>query len=107
MTDTPTLFDAPITRGTHRRHDPHTSVEAAKSVNPGPDQSRCLAALVANGGSGSIDTVCRWFDRLGIARDRGALSRRLTDLEAAALIAKSDRTEVGTRGRSVIVWTVL
>lgn len=93
--------------GTHRHADPRTSIEAAKAKDPGPDQSRALAALVANGGSGSIDTVCQWFDSLGIRRDRGALSRRLTDLEAAALIAKSDRTEVGTRGRSVVVWEVL
>lgn len=101
------LFDQPVTAGTHRHADPHTSTEAAKAKDPGPDQRQCLRAILANGGTGTIDTVCSWFAGMRIDRDRGALSRRLTDLEAGGFIRKTDRTEVGTRGRSVIVWEVL
>lgn len=105
--DEPTLFDTAITRGTHRQRDPATSIAAAKSVIPGPDQQRCLDALRRNGGEGTVDTVCDYFFTLGIRRDRGALSRRLTDLEKGELIAKTDRSVIGTRGKAVTVWQVV
>ena len=100
----PQLFDAPITAGTARKHDRPTSVAAARSVVPGPDQQRCLDALHRVGGSGSVDDVAAWFALLGVDRDRGALSRRLTDLLDAGLIRDSGRTVRGSRGRDVTVW---
>ena len=103
----PTLFDAPPTQGTHRKADPPTSREAAKRTRPALDQQRALAALVANGGEGTIDTVCEHFARIGVVRDRGCLSRRLNDLETARKIRKTDRTVDGSRNRSVRVWEVL
>jgi hypothetical protein len=103
----PSLLDAPITAGTARRHDRPTSTAAARSVQPGPDQQRCLDALRLNGGTGSIDTVCEHFARLGVWRDRGPLSRRLTDLASAGLICDSGEVVRGSRGRDVIVWRVL
>lgn len=106
MTDTPTLFDAPPTHGTARKQDRPTSVAAARSVLPGPDQQRCLIALRHNGGQGTIDTVCDYFALHGIARDRGSLSRRLTDLADASLIGDTGRTERGSRGRDVTVWAI-
>jgi len=100
----PTLFDQPVTRGTHRHNDPATSTAAAKATRPALDQQRCFEALDANGGRGSIDTVCAHFADIGVARDRGSLSRRLTDLETAGRIAKTAETELGSRGRYVSVW---
>lgn len=97
------LFPAAPTRGTARQADPATSEAAAKAKNPSADQSRCLAALVANGGTGTIDTVCA----VVTDRDRGCLSRRLTDLESAGMIAKTDRTVTGSRGREVTVYEVI
>ena len=106
MIHSPTLFDAPPTQGTARQHDRPTSLSAARSVLPGPDQQRCLDALRANGGQGTIDTICAHFARLGLFRDRGALSRRLSDLLDAQMIGDTGRTERGSRGRDVTVWAI-
>lgn len=65
-----TLFDAPVARGTHRDADPATSTAAAKATRPALDQQRCYEALVANGGTGTIDTVCSHFADIGVARRR-------------------------------------
>lgn len=100
------LLASPVTAGTHRQSDPPTSVAAAKATRPALDQQRAFDALVANGGHGTIDTVAAHFADLGVARDRGCLSRRLTDLETGGYIVKTDRTVVGTRGRPVLVWAV-
>lgn len=101
-----TLTAYPPAQGTARKHDRRTSTDAARSVLPGPDQQRCLDALRAHGGTGSIDTVCDHFWRLGVQRDRGSLSRRLTDLADAGLIRDTGRVARGSRGRDVTVWTV-
>jgi hypothetical protein len=98
----PSLFDAPVTAGTARKADRWTSIAAARAKDPGPDQQRCLDALRANGGRGTIDTVCVAVTD----RDRGCLSRRLTDLEQGGYIADSGETELGSRGRHVTVWIV-
>lgn len=105
MTDL-TLFDAPVTAGTHRHADPPTSTAAAKATRPALDQQRAFDALVANGGHGTIDDVCAHFAAIGGARDRGCLSRRLTDLETGGRIAKTEATVMGSRGRHVVVWEV-
>lgn len=97
------LFDAPVTRGTHRRNDRQTSIDAAKAVRPERDQERVLAALVAAGGMGTIDDVCDQIDD----RDRGCLSRRITDLSVRGLVVDTGRTVVGSRGRQVTVWRVI
>lgn len=96
------LFDAQVTSGTHRHRDPITSVLAAHAKDPGPDQAAILAALVANGGHGTLDTACDALPH----RDRGCCSRRLTDLETGGLIRKTDRMELGNRGRLISVWEV-
>ena len=96
------LFDAPITAGTHRKRDRWTSVAAAKAKDPGPDQAAVLAALEANGGRGTLDTACAALPH----RDRGCVSRRLTDLEAGGFIRCTDETEMGSRGRHIAVWVV-
>lgn len=101
-----TLAPYPPTLGTARQHDRMTSIAAARSVLPGPDQQRCLDALRLNGGQGTIDDVCAHFAALGIPRDRGALSRRLTDLLEAHMIGDTGRTERGSRGRDVTVWAL-
>ncbi|HET7736432.1 MAG TPA: hypothetical protein VFK52_10680 [Nocardioidaceae bacterium] len=106
MTAYPTLFDAPPTLGTARKSDPATSVAAARAKRPALDQQRAFDALVANGGAGTIDDVCAHFAAIGVARDRGSLSRRLTDLEAAGRIRRTDDTVPGSRGRCVAVWRV-
>lgn len=107
MTAYPTLFDAPVTAGTHRKSDPHTSTAAAKATRPALDQQCAFDALVANGGVGTIDTVAEHFARIGVVRDRGCLSRRLTDLETGGYIVKTDDTVPGSRGRSVLVWAAV
>ena len=100
------LAPYPPTRGTARKQDRPTSVAAARSVQPGPDQQRCLDALRANGGTGTIDHVCEHFARLGLFRDRGPLSRRLTDLLSAGLIVDTGQTVRGSRARDVTIWEV-
>ena len=99
----PTLFDAAITRGTARKSDRQTSRDAARAKDPGPDQARTLAALEAVGGSGTIDDVCAAVHD----RDRGCLSRRLTDLAQSGRIRDTGRTVRGSRGRDVTVWEVV
>lgn len=101
-----TLAPLPPTQGTARKADRQTSRDAARSVLPGPDQQRCLDALRLNGGQGTIDDVCQHFATLGVFRDRGALSRRLSDLLDAQLIGDTGRTERGSRGRDVTVWAI-
>ena len=98
----PSLFDAPVTAGTHRKRDRWTSVAAAKAKDPGPDQAAILAALVANGGTGTVDTAQAALPH----RDRGCVSRRLTDLEQGGFIAATDEAVMGSRGRMVTVWRV-
>lgn len=96
------IFDAPPTLGTHRKADRPTSVAAARSVQPGPDQQRCLEAFI--NGTATIDSVCEHFEVLGIRRDRGSLSRRLTDLADAGFIRDSGEVVRGSRSRDVTVW---
>lgn len=106
MISQPTLFRAAPTQGTARSGDPATSVAAAKATRPALDQQRCFDALVANGGTGTIDTVCEHFAQIGVGRDRGCLSRRLTDLETAGRINKTAESVIGSRNRPVVVWEV-
>ena len=96
------LLTLPVTRGTHRRQDPWTSVAAAKSVTPGPDQAAILEHLHYIGGRGTVDDACAALPH----RDRGCVSRRLTDLADGGYIVDSGTTVVGSRGRHVIVWAV-
>ena len=100
---TPTLFDAPVTTGTSRRNDRETSKAAARAKDPGPDQMAVLDALRANGGRGTLDTACAALPH----RDRGCISRRLTDLEVGGFIRCTDDTELGSRGRQIAVWEVV
>ena len=102
MTHSPTLFDQPITAGTSRKQDPWSSREAAKRTRPKKDQDATLAALVANGGTGTLDDVCAALP----GKLRNALSRRLTDLEADGKIAKTGRFVEGVYGRPLAVWQV-
>lgn len=102
-----TLFSYAPTAGTARKQDRATSRDAARRKRPAADQARTLAALVANGGSGSIDDVCAYFAAAGIARDRGPLSRRLTDLAQAGRIRDTGETVPGSRGRHVTRWEVV
>ena len=97
------LFVQPVTAGTHRQHDRPSSIAAARAKDPGPDQAAVLAALVANGGTGTLDTACAALPH----RDRGCISRRLTDLESAGFIRCTDDTELGSRGRRLAVWSVV
>lgn len=96
------LLTLPVTAGTHRQRDRWTSVAAAKAKDPGPDQAAILAALVANGGTGTLDTACAALPH----RDRGCVSRRLTDLEAGKYIRDTGESVVGSRGRHIAVWAV-
>ena len=98
-----TLTDAPITAGTSRHGDPWTSTAAARAKDPGPDQAAIYAALVANGGTGTVDTASAALPH----RDRGAVSRRITDLADMGLIRDSGEVEMGSRGRYVTRWTVV
>lgn len=97
------LFDAPVTAGTSRHADPASSHEAAKAKRPAHDQEAIHAALVANGGTGTLDTACMALPD----RDRGSVSRRLTDLEMAGRIRNTGRFVPGSRGRCVSVWVVV
>lgn len=104
-----TLTPHAPTRGTARRRDRATSVAAAHSVQPCTDQQRCLDALRLNGGVGSLDTVCAHFADLGVFRDRGSLSRRLSDLADPAsgpLIVDTGEVVRGSRGRDITVWAL-
>jgi hypothetical protein len=99
----PTLFDLPVERGTHRHGDPASSVIAARNTRPRKDQEDVYAALVANGGTGTLDTVCAALPH----KLRNSLSRRLTDLESARRIRKTGEVVDGAYGQPVSVWRVL
>lgn len=97
------LFDAPITAGTARKSDPWSSRESARRTRPAKDQEATLAALVANGGRGTLDDVCAALpDKL-----RNCLSRRLADLEQDGKVTKTGRYEEGRYGRPLAVWQVV
>lgn len=98
-----TLTDSPITAGTARHSDPWSSRESARRTRPAKDQAATLDALVANGGSGTLDDVCAALpDKL-----RNCLSRRLSDLEADRKVRKTDRFVEGRYGRPLVVWEVV
>jgi hypothetical protein len=97
------LLTLPVTRGTHRQRDPWTSIAAARAKDPGPDQAAILEHLRHIGGRGTVDDACTALPN----RDRGCVSRRLTDLAVAGYITDSGTTVVGSRGRHVIVWAVV
>ena len=104
MTQT-SLFDAPPTAGSHRHADPATSVAAARSMTGehlNAMQAEVLDALVELGGEGTLDDV---IARTG--RFPHTTSRRLTDLEQAGVIRKTDRTRAGRSGRQQTVWVVV
>lgn len=94
------LFDAPPTLGTARASDPWTSKAAAASIDPSPDMRRVLLAIDASGGEGTVDDCCALMSD----RDRGCVSRRITDCVTAGLLVDTGRTEVGSRGRHVTIW---
>lgn len=110
------LFDAPntaaetvpipVTTGTARFGDRQTSIDAASSMagaHLASDQRRVLAALVANGGGGTVDDVARWVTD----RERNCIARRITDLVKAGLVVDSGQVVTGSRGRGVTVWQVV
>lgn len=97
-----TLFDTEITAGTSRKSDPWSSREAARRTRPQKDQEATLAALVANGGTGSLDDVCAALPH----KLRNCLSRRLADLEADGKVVKTGRFVEGNYGRPLAVWRV-
>jgi hypothetical protein len=97
------LLTLPVTRGTHRHSDPASSVIAARATRPRKDQEDVYAALVANGGVGTLDTVCEALPH----KLRNSLSRRLTDLESARRIRKTGEVVDGAYGQPVSVWAVV
>ena len=100
-----TLFSALPTMGSARVADPITSRQAAERMEGahlGNRQFEVLHALVDAGGSGTLDDVVA---RTG--RYPHTTSRRLTDLEQAGAIRKTDRTRAGVSGRQQIVWDVV
>ena len=96
----PTPFD--ITAGTSRASDPASSQIAAKRTRPRKDQEDVYAALVANGGTGTLDTACEALPH----KLRGSVSRRLSDLEAAGRIRNTGELVEGRYGRPLAVWSV-
>lgn len=103
--DQPSLLDAPAT-GTARFGDRQTSIDAAASMSGDHlafDQRRVLDALIANGGTGSVDDVARRVTD----RERNCIARRITDLVKAGLVVDSGQVVVGSRGRGVTVWQVV
>lgn len=97
------IFDAPITQGTARQRDPWSSQESARRTRPQKDQEATLAALVANGGSGSLDDICDALPH----KLRNCLSRRLADLEADGRVRKTGRFVEGRYGRPLVVWELV
>lgn len=97
------LFDAPITRGSARKTDPHTSQAARDVVKVGPRQAECLAALEAAGGRGTVDTVMHAFPR----RLRNSMSKRLSELDEMGLIRKTGESVIGDFDAPVTVWEIV
>ena len=99
------LFDDAPRTGTARKADPPTSQAAAQSMvgeHLNARQFEVLHALVDCGGEATLDDV---IARTG--RYPHTTSRRLTDLEQAGAIRKTDRTRAGVSGRQQIVWEVV
>lgn len=98
-----TLFDAFPSRGGSRQTDKPTAQSAADAKNPAPDMLRVHEALVAAGGTGTIDDVAARV----VDRDRGPLFKRLSELDELGWIRDTGRTVKGSRGRGVTVWEVV
>lgn len=96
-------LDAPITAGTSRRNDPPSSKLAAKAVRPGRAHAAILAAFVAAGGTGTLDSASDAVPSLL----RSSVSRRLSDLEAMGRVTRTDRVVDGRYGQPVSVWVVV
>ena len=99
------LFSALPTMGSARVADPSTSRDAAASMvgeHLNARQFEVLHALVECGGEATLDDV---IARTG--RYPHTTSRRLTDLEQAGVIRKTDRARAGRSGRQQIVWEVV
>lgn len=79
MNAQPSLFDAPITSGTHRKRERQTSVDAARSMS-GPvlnkQQREALAVVAANPCEGA--TAYELATQLGFQQN--VMARRLSDL---------------------------
>ena len=98
----PTLFDAPVTAGTHRQNDPWSSRESAKRTRPEAAKAQILAAFVANGGTGDLDLACDAVPSLL----RSSVSRRISDLKDDRKIVETGRHIIGRYGQPIAVWAV-
>ena len=101
MTDSPTLFDAPITAGSSRQSDPWSSREAAKQVRPGKAHRAIRDHLVTIGGTGTLDDACEAVTML-----RGSVSRRLSDLDEMGWIESTGAYAPGRYGTPLTIWRV-
>lgn len=98
----PSLFESVIDSGTARRSDRWSSREAARRTRPAKAKADVLAALEANGGRGTVDTV-----DLALPMLRNSISRRLTDLCEDGVIRATGEHVEGVYGRPVAVWEVV
>ena len=98
------LFDPvpPVTAGTARKRDPWSSRESARRTKPEALKARILAAFVANGGRGTLDTACDAVPETL----RGTVSRRITDLAQDGKVVETGRYEMGRYGQPLAVWEV-
>lgn len=103
--NTPTMFDAP---GTARQSDPWSSREAARRTDTTPAKAIILAAFVANGGFGTLDTAHDAMIAAGHVRtQRGTLSRRISDLGRDGVVRETGRYVDGSYGQPLAVWEVV
>lgn len=104
------LFGDPIPRTGHagldpprvRNTDPHTSQEAAASLNERQLGARCqeLYELIEHYGGLTTHQLVALT-----GYDRGNTARRITDLTQAGWIRDSGRRRTGPSGRRSIIWT--
>lgn len=104
----PTLFESPITSGTHRHADPWSSRESARRTDTAPAKEIILAAFVANGGYGTLDVAHDAMIEAGHVRtQRGTLSRRISDLDRDGSVRETGRYVDGSYGQPIAVWQVV
>ncbi len=87
-----------------RTTDPATSHAAAAAVDVPARAGEVLAALRSLPTATPSELVVR-LRRTGIDMDQNCVARRLGDLEAAGLAARTGDTRPGRSGRQQTVWT--
>jgi hypothetical protein len=86
VTDAPTLFDAPPTRGASRKSDPATSRDAAKTVRLKDRKREVIESMTRLGGTVTASQIQHDLAAHGLIRESGSIRSRLSQLRENGLV---------------------